>query len=207
MRLLRALGLGAGLLTALGVLVTRGALTRYAEQVVAAAPAADPPVAEPSPSRTVRRVRLALGGLGFLVLLTGIWKVLHAVQPASYVWLAVWLLGAVVLHDGVLAPLLNVLRLGAHRGLGRLPEGALALLKAGFVVGGLLVLVVVPEIWAQHLGPANPTVLPGHYASSLLAVLGAIALATAVGVGVVSLRARRTGLSQTSAATGSRAGT
>jgi hypothetical protein len=155
-------------------------------------PTLAPPTAEPAPGPAVRRARLVLGGVGLLVLLTGVWKVLHAVQPASYVWLVVWLLGAVVLHDAVLVPVLSLLRAGTHRGLPALPEPALALVKAGFLVGGLLVLVVVPEIWAQHLGPLNPTVLPGSYARRLLVTLAVIVGLTAAGV-VLVLRRSRTG--------------
>ena len=47
----------------------------------------------------------------------------------------------------------------------------------------MLVLVVVPEIWAQHLGTANPTILPGDYAGRLLVVLAVVAGLTLVAVG------------------------
>ena len=192
MKVLRALGLAWGLTAALGVLTSRRALTRYAEglRAEAASPAVAPPTAGPAPGPAVRRARLVFGGIGLVVLLTGVWKVLHAVQPASYVWLVVWLLGAVVLHDAVLVPVLSLLRAGTHRGLPALPEPALALVKAGFLVGGLLVLVVVPEIWAQHLGPLNTTVLPGSYARRLLVTLAVVAGLTAAGVAVVLRRSR-----------------
>jgi hypothetical protein len=187
---LRALGLAWGLAATLAVLVSRRAVTRYADRLQGAtpAPAAAPPTAEPAPGAAVRRVRVVVGGVGLLVLLTGVWKVLHAVQPASYVWLVVWLGGAVVLHDAVLVPLLSLLRAGTQRGLPALPEPAIALVKAGLVVGGLLVLVVVPEIWAQHLGPQNPTVLPGSYARRLLVTLGVVAVLTAAGAAFVTRR-------------------
>jgi hypothetical protein len=192
MRILRALGLTWGLAAALGVLVSRTALNRYAAglEVQTRTPAAAPPTAEPAPGPAVRRVRAVLGGIGLLVLLTGVWKVLHAVQPASYVWLLIWLGGAVVLHDAVLAPVLTLLRAGTSRGLPALPEPALALVKGGFLAGGLLVLVVAPEIWAQHLGPLNPTVLPGSYARRLLVALAVIAAVTLAGVVLLLRRAR-----------------
>ena len=63
--------------------------------------------------------------------------------------------------------------------------------RLGQVVGGVLVLVVVPEIWAQHLGTANPTVLPGDYAGRLLVVLAVVAGLTLVAVAVATARARR----------------
>lgn len=57
-------------------------------------------------------------------------------------------------------------------------------MKGGFVVAGVLVLVVVPEIWAQDLGPANPTILPSDYSGRLtvvLAVVFAVTLMAALG--------------------------
>ncbi|MGI3785982.1 MAG: hypothetical protein ACRYG2_34995 [Janthinobacterium lividum] len=192
MKVLRALGLAWGLAAALGILVSRRAVTRYAAglQAETLAPEAGPPTAEPAPAAAVRRARVVVGGIGLLVLLTGVWKVLHAVQPASYLWLVIWLGAAVVLHDGVLVPVLSLLRAGTYRGLPTLSEPAIALVRAGLLVGGLLVLVVVPEIWAQHLGPLNPTVLPGSYARRLLITLAVIAVLTAAAATVVACRSR-----------------
>jgi hypothetical protein len=189
-RVLRALGLAWGLAAVLGILVSRRAATRYAArlQTETLTPAAAPPTGEPAPGAAVRRARLVLGGVGLLVLLTGVWKVLHAVQPASYVWLVVWLGAAVVLHDAVLVPALSLLRSASARGLPSLPEPAIALVRAGFLVAGLLVLVVVPEIWAQHLGPLNPTVLPGSYARRLLVALAVVAVLTTAGAVLVVRR-------------------
>ncbi|GAB2579637.1 hypothetical protein GCM10009593_17770 [Microlunatus antarcticus] len=194
---MRIIGLAWGLVTVAGVLTTRHALTRYVDRLETAAtpalPAADvaPPVAERAPAVAVRRVRLVLGALGAVVLLVGAWKVLHAVQPGSYLWLALWLGAAVVLQDGVLAPVLVLLRAITHRSLGRLPDVAVGLVKAGFVIGGLLVLVVLPEIYAQHLGTANPTVLPGDYATRLVVTLLVIMVLTAAAVVIITIRARR----------------
>lgn len=193
---LRALGTGVGVVAVAGILAVRAALGPAVRRVVVEA-REDLPVAEPAipagpagPSgRRVRTVRLSLATAGLLVLLVGVWKVLHAVQPASYVWLAVWLLGAILLTDALIAPLVMVLRALAHRVL-PVPGSALAWLKGGFVVGGVLVLVVVPEIWAQHLGTANPTILPGQYAGRLVVVLAVVAAGTVVVTLVAAARTR-----------------
>jgi hypothetical protein len=189
-RPLRVLASGFGLLVVASILVARAALTPVAQQAVLKArgelPAPEPAI-PPSPNARVRRARFTLGAAGLVVLLVGAWKVLHAVQPPNYVWLAVWLLGAILLNDAIIAPVVVVLRALLHRGQGRLPDPALGVLKAGFVVAGVLVLVVAPEIWAQHLGTANPTILPGNYLGRLLVVLAVIAgltLATTLAVAV-----------------------
>lgn len=127
--------------------------------------------------------------VGVLVGLFGVWKVLHAAQPANLIWILVWLLGSVILHDGVLVPVVNLLRAGVHRGL-PLPRAALGVLKGGFVGGGVLVLVVVPAIWAKHLGPANPTVLPGHYGRLLIGALIVVAGFTLIGMVLIVIGRR-----------------
>lgn len=193
MRPLRTLGTVLGLAVVVGVLAGRAALVPVARQAVVRAQQ-DLPAPEAgiptSSSAGVRRVRLTLAAAGLVVLLVGAWKVLHAVQPPSYVWLAIWLLGAILLNDAVIAPVVGVLRALTHRVLGGLPSAALAWLTGGFVVAGVLVLVVAPEIWAQHLGTANPTVLPGDYLGRLLVVLAVIAGLTLVITVAVGAQAR-----------------
>ena len=184
MRLLRPLGFVLGLVVALGVLAGRRSAVRYAAALEHAPVAPSDPTIAPSTTRGQRVARLVLGAVGVAVLLLGLWKLLHAVLPASYGWLAVWLVGAILLHDAVVAPVLVGLRAVAHRSLVRLPAPALAVAKGAFVVSGLLVLVVVPELWAQHLGTANPTVLPGRYGLRLLATVAVVAAAS---LGVVVL--------------------
>lgn len=192
---LRQAGLIGGLFAAVGVLTVRRGLSRYLTQLVNdPAPAGSDPgssyeVAEPGRGSAVARVRLALGAVGVLVLLFGVWKVLHAAQPANLIWIVVWLLGSVIVHDGVLVPVVNLLRAGVHRGL-PLPPAALTVLKGGFVVGGVFVLVVVPAIWAKHLGPANPTVLPDDYGRRLIGLLIVVLGLTLIGVMVVMIGRR-----------------
>lgn len=197
MRLQRTLGTGVGLVAVAGILAVRAALGPAARRAVLKAQE-DRPVTEPAiptgpagaAGRRVRVIRLTLAAAGLVVLLVGAWKVLNAVQPQSYVWLAAWLLGAILLSDAVIAPVVTVLRALAHRTMPR-RGSALAWLKGGFVVAGVLVVVVVPEIWAQHLGTANPTILPGDYTSRLLvaiAVVGVIALTLALILGGLARR-------------------
>lgn len=148
----------------------------------------DPPV-----TRTVARLRLALGALGVLVTVFGVHVVFRDVAPASYLGLAIWLAAAVVLHDGVLAPSLTVLRAAARRAGRHVPAAAVGLAEAGFLVGGAVTLLAVPEIWAKHLGPLNPTVLPGSYGQALLVTWVVVVAVTVVAVVAVALRARRHG--------------
>ncbi len=199
---LRLVGLLFGLASAAVVLAGRAVVNRSVTGYLASAPpvaAGDPvPAADVAPRAAGRQrwsavtvARAVLGGVGVVVLLVGAWKVLQAVHPENYLWLVLWLAAAVVLHDGVLDPLLVLLGSASHRGLRRLPDAAVAVVRGGFVLAGLLVLVVVPMIYAKHLGPLNPTILPGDYAARLVASLVVIAVFTVVAAALVVLRARR----------------
>lgn len=178
-----------------GATLTVGVLVAAAVRLRDRVHPQDPtPRVEKTPvSARVRRTRIGLGVVGLAWLGYGVWVLLDRVPAASYLGLALWLAGAVVLHDAVLVPLVAVLRVLTHRAGRRLPTGAVAVVKSGFVVGGVLSLVVLPEIWAKHRGPAHPSVLPGNYGERLGVAWLVIAALTALGVVAVTLAQRRAG--------------
>ncbi|WP_234439540.1 MULTISPECIES: hypothetical protein [Streptomyces] len=138
-------------------------------------------VPEPVPG-PVSAVRYALGVLGLLLI--GIGGRHLASQPDPYDVL-VWLGGALVLHDGVLAPLvLAVGLLVAAVPARRVVRGAL-------VTGGALVLVTLPLLLRPGV-PPNPSALPLPYARNLLLLLAVVTGVTVVWVGLTRLRWRGT---------------
>lgn len=195
MKLLRAsvLALGFGVLGVLGAieytLSRRGGASPQASQ---AASDADWVTASsvPPQSTTVARSRLLLGALGMVVAAYGGYLLVGVLPLASYLGLALWLIGAIVLHDAVLVPAVSVLRAAAHRAGRRLPVTAIRLIEAAFFLVGTVTLLAVPEIYAQHLGSNNPTVLPGSYGRALLATWLLVVVVTGLAVAAVSLRAR-----------------
>lgn len=194
MRLLRSVvfSVGLGVLGLLG-LTEWGLRRRYGVPTPPSAADADEVTGGSSAplSRAVSRTRLAVGATGVAVAVYGVVVLLRTVPWTSYLGIALWLAGAIVLHDAVLVPAVTVLRAGAHRAGRRLPEAALALVKGGFVVGGVLSLFAVPEIWAQHLGSLNPSVLPGAYGQALAVTWLVVAVLTAAGVAVLVALAHR----------------
>ncbi|MEV5973984.1 hypothetical protein [Streptomyces sp. NPDC051921] len=127
--------------------------------------------------------RWVLGGLGVCLVGVGAWHL--AAQPDPYDAL-VWLAGAVVLHDAVLAPLV----LAAGLLVAAVP--ARPVVRGTLIVCGALVLVTLPLLLRPG-APPNPSALPLPYARNLLVVL---ALVTAAAVALVVLpqlwrRARR----------------
>ncbi|WP_127819558.1 hypothetical protein [Microbacterium sp. CPCC 204701] len=137
------------------------------------------------PSRIVLTiVGLGLGGYGALLLVT-------TLSPASLLALAVWLVGVVVAHDAVVAPVESAVHARWWRRADRRPVVVTAVAQIGFVTGAILSLYVLPEIWAQGRGSPNPTILVGDYARRLVAVWGVIAFVVLVTWRVAVRRDRR----------------
>ncbi|WP_432121076.1 hypothetical protein [Streptomyces sp. S1] len=121
-----------------------------------------------------RVLRYAVGGIGVGLIVLG--ARLVAAQPASGDVL-VWLAGALVVHDGLLAPL--VLAVGLLIA-GRPERG---LWRGALVIAGSVVLVTLPLLLRP--GPApNPSALPLPYGRNLAIVLAAVAVG-AVSLGLV----------------------
>lgn len=148
-----------------------------------------PVVRDPQTAR-MRSARLVLGASAVLVIAFGALVMLQTVRWTHYLGLVVWLAAAVVLHDGVLVPAVTALRAALLRTARTLPRGTVGVVQGGFVVGMVVSLAVLPEIWAQHLGTRNPSVLPGDYLARLAGVWAVIVAAALVAVLVPALRNR-----------------
>ncbi|WP_236670971.1 hypothetical protein [Streptomyces sp. 7-21] len=121
--------------------------------------------------RTLTVVRAALGVCGVALGAVGVWQLVALTGPETPRRVAVWLAGAAVVHDALLAPL--VLAVGWL--VRRLP--AAGVVRGGLVVAGCAVLVALPALLRPG-EPANPSVLPLDYPRGLLLVLGVTAAVT-----------------------------
>jgi hypothetical protein len=142
-------------------------------------------------SAGMRTARIALVAVGVGGLVAGAALLVTTVRPSGIAGLGVWLLAALVLHDGILAPAAfagNRLLRGAGA---RIPPAVLAVLQGAVVIGVVLTLIVLPEVRAKQLGPRNPTVLPFDYALRLGLLWIVLAVLTTV-VCAVLLRSQRT---------------
>ncbi|MFF4433712.1 hypothetical protein ACFYZ4_31720 [Streptomyces sp. NPDC001513] len=114
--------------------------------------------------------RYVAGALGLLSAAWGGWLLLGQREP----WrIAVWLGGAVVVHDGFVVPLvlaIGALAAAAGLRLRGIPRGAL-------IVAGSLTVIALPPLLRPG-GVANPTVLPLDYLRNWLLAMAAIALLT-----------------------------
>ncbi|MFC8272479.1 hypothetical protein ACFUJR_08045 [Streptomyces sp. NPDC057271] len=120
--------------------------------------------------------RYVLGGCGIVLMTFGGSLLLEQPEP----WrVGVWLVGGVLAHDGLIAPLVFALAaLAAAAGL-RLR----GVPRAALIVAGSLTAIALPPL----LRPgrvANATVLPLDYARNWLLAMAAVAAITVAYVGV-----------------------
>lgn len=157
------------------------------------APAAAPADAgsAPAPARAVRVGRAVLIGLGVLLIAVALGTLVAGVPLGQWSGIGIWLVVALLLHDGLLAPLLLVGARLLRRGSARLPWGALAAVQVAVSVGFCVTLLAIPGIRAQQLGARNPTVLVFDYAAHLAAAWAVVGVAVAAAIVLGRVRRSR----------------
>ena len=127
--------------------------------------------------KIARAVLIALGVLGLGL---GAVVMVQEVRPTQIVGVGIWILGAIVLHDAVLSPIVLGIDVLMRRSGRRVRLGVLVIIQVGVVVGAVMSLLVIPEIYAATLGTKNDTVLPLDYGLHLALFWLAAAVLTAV---------------------------
>ncbi|KQR66449.1 hypothetical protein [Frigoribacterium sp. Leaf172] len=145
----------------------------------------------PAAGRGVRATRALLVVFGIALIGLGGYVLTETVSPTRYGGLLVWLLGSVIVHDAIIAPLVVVAALAVRRTGRRVPGVVVALVQSAVVVGVVMTMIVVPEIVAQAKGPKNDTVLPFDYAGRLSVMWLVIVVLTALAVVAYLVRTRR----------------
>ncbi|MET9480276.1 hypothetical protein [Streptomyces sp. NPDC006638] len=123
-------------------------------------------------ARAARIARIALGSLGVAALGFGAYELFTLTRPGDPLDVALWLAGAVALHDGLLVPLV----LGAGLFVGR--SRSRTALRGGLLTAGCLTLLALP-LMLRPGKPNNPTVLPLDYPVNWALALALTAVATA----------------------------
>jgi len=147
-------------------------------------------MAEVPVTRGMRIARTILFVVGAVLIVLGAYVLVNTVKPKAVWGLLTWLIAAVILHDGIISPIIVGISIGMRRAGRSIPPGVLAIVQGGIVVGSIFTLVVVPEIIRKAKIPKNYTVLPFGYGARLGFLWLAVALVTVVVV-VVYLRVRR----------------
>lgn len=126
------------------------------------------------------RIALLLVGLGLLGL--GGIVLLQEVNPKRYIGILTWFVGALVIHDGIIAPAVFGVTLLSRRLQHRVPAIVIAIVQGALVIGGLVTLIVVPEILKKSIGTLSSSILPQDYALHLGVFLVVLAALTAIAI-------------------------
>jgi hypothetical protein len=117
-------------------------------------------------------VRLVIGGAGIALGLFGVFRLVTQIPAVDLFVLLVWLLGALVIHDGILSPV--VVGIGAL--LERyVPARARTYLQAALVAGALVTVIALPMIDRQDSQPAGKAILRQNFSANLGILVGVIA--------------------------------
>jgi hypothetical protein len=138
----------------------------------------------------VARILLIAGGIAFLGI-GGLVLLLDVDRARSYLGIALWFAGAIILHDAIIAPAVFVTGIVLRRLGRRLPGAILVILQVAIVLLAIITAIVVPEILKKNGGSANPTILPLDYLANLAAlylITGVATLAAIVIYVVVAAR-------------------
>lgn len=126
------------------------------------------------------RLRLALGAAGVLLAAFGVFRLLTQIPIDDLGILGGWLIGALIIHDGILSPL--VIAVGYL--LTRVPPRARRYLQGGLICGGLVTVVAIPMIYRQDSQPKSKAILQQNFGGNLTVLLALIAAASLCGYAV-----------------------
>ncbi|GAB4009213.1 hypothetical protein [Nocardioides ultimimeridianus] len=130
----------------------------------------------------MRTTRALLIAAGALVMAYAAWLLVRDQTVTQLVQVAEWAVAAVVIHDGVLAPLAFAVGWLVQR---RLPGGLARATAIALTLAGTVALAGFAVLTRSHRGGPNTTLLDRDYPIGLLAVtlgiIGAVAVATVLG--------------------------
>jgi hypothetical protein len=135
----------------------------------------------------VRAVRIVLGVVGGLLLLYGAIRLGHGLPPPVLFVLVGWLAAAVIIHFGVLSPLVVAIGAALRRFV---PDRGRAFVQAGLIMGATVTVIAIPLILRQHSQPPAKAMLLQNYGVNLLILLVVIAVGTSVAYAIRVARDR-----------------
>ncbi|CAN5308512.1 hypothetical protein BH11ACT5_BH11ACT5_06690 [soil metagenome] len=129
-----------------------------------------------------------------MLLLIALVTLVNDVPPSRYLGIGAWLVGALILHDGVVAIGVVAVSVLVRKIDRRVPFAVILMVQGAVVVGAIVTVLVLPEIVKKSIGTANPSILPLNYLGNLGLFYAGLAVVTAIVVAayLVISRARRT---------------
>jgi hypothetical protein len=118
------------------------------------------------------RLRLPLGIAGVLLGLFGVFRLVTQVPPFPLFILALWLVGALVIHDGILSPVV----VGVGWAIARVVRPrARRYLQVALIMAALVTVIAIPMIYRQDSQPRAKSMLLQNFGLNLTLLIGLIA--------------------------------
>jgi hypothetical protein len=141
-------------------------------------------------ARRIDLTRTLLGGVGVAALGYGGWLIARWPTHTKPISLAIWLLGALILHDGILVP--ATLIVGAVLTL-TVRDRARRYMQGFLIVAAVVTVVTVPLVIRQGMAQPGQALLTQDYLSHLVWVLAAVGGVCLLAYLIRLARDRRTG--------------
>ena len=134
------------------------------------------------------RSRTVLAALGVLVLLYGVSNLVVHIPARTLLWVAVWVVAAVLVQHGLVSPVVVAVSALLRR---LVPDRGRRYLQAGLIVAAPATLIALPLIYRQGSQPPSKALLLQDYTANLGLVVGIIATACLIGYAIRVARERR----------------
>lgn len=120
----------------------------------------------------MRTWRIVLSVAGVLLVVFGAFRLLTTVPIGALAVLALWMIGAVIIHDGIIAPATVAVSCLLGKAI---PPRARRYMQTFLISGGLVIIIAIPLILRRNTQPASKAILQQNYAGNLTVLLGIIA--------------------------------
>lgn len=120
----------------------------------------------------MRAWRIGLSVAGILLALFGAVNIFATVPFGALIVLALWMIGAVIIHDGIIAPATVTIGWALAKVI---PPRARRYVQAFLISGGLITIIAIPLILRRNTQPVSKAILQQNYAGNLTVLLGIIA--------------------------------
>ena len=125
--------------------------------------------------------RIILAVLGVLAVLYGIVNLVVHIPGQTLLWVAVWLVAAVLIHHGVLSPVVVAVSSALRRVV---PDRGRRYLQAALITAVPVTVIAIPMIYRQGSQPASKAMLLQNFTANLGLLLGIIAGLCLVGYAI-----------------------
>lgn len=121
------------------------------------------------------RIILAIAGIGLG--LFGVFRLVTEIPVHNLLVLALWMLAALAIHDGVLSPTVVAVSGVLRR---RVPDRGRRFLQIALIMSAVITVIAIPMIFLRGSQPAAKTLLLRNYGANLSLLIGIIAVITLI---------------------------